>query len=34
MTSFVVTYTTRAGRRRQINLEAETPSQALSLIHI
>jgi len=28
MTSFVVTYTTRAGRRRQINLEAETPSQA------
>ena len=28
MTSFVVTYTTQAGRRRQINLEAETPSQA------
>jgi type IV pilus assembly protein PilC len=28
MTSFVVTYTTRAGRRRQISLEAESPSQA------
>jgi type IV pilus assembly protein PilC len=28
MTSFVVTYTTRAGRRRQINLEADSPAQA------